>query len=748
MTWKLGDRFRISFAGNTRELTFAKMLPPEHVVLVDDATGKPERFETEALATMILQKNAVPLPASNWLERIDVYALMDDTAPKTPAETQRKIQEARAKLAEAAAIRFYVQCFDAQRFPNSADGRADCIRLNSSAAGEWGFSLKMTPSRLYRALRKGLPGQRRLSDYISKRGKHSKRKWDRCVHDALQKMVDRFYSGQAPKLHEVVNSFLAKAIQKGWRKYPKKEALQTYVRQQETRERLALRDPHKAHRDYDGKSEGAQAEFPLQHVQVDQTELDVWLNIYDEDGYIEDRKRPWLVSIVDVYSRAFLAAVLTFAKPSTYTVNMAIRQMLKPKDFLIERFGHAKGSTDVYGLPKGATFDNAVENIGYSMRALLGDASVDMELAPVAVPEAKAIVESAFRTYNEGVWHTAPGGIPYKPFMLKARRLTPQEKAAWALEFATGVMWYWIVKVYHFRTKRTHGKPVRLWCEKINDPMVGRSTMKRLDLVDIVCGTRKRLLLTSEGVRFDGQVFHDQVITTQLLASMIPREKRSIRGRGYFNRAKVSIEAIVYPHDCSHITIIDTGRHLYVRLPNQKPIFAEGLSYLEAKAIRATDRALDQQWITEEELILAKDKYNQLKNANRALDRAERAIMQGKKARKAPGDEELTWTLVESDYIEEGTIEPTVDGNAPYDVPQNMASLERNSTLVPHKDQVRGARKAQRTREKKRKVRLLRETANAPIPKNDQKPTPSIDWAIPIIEEPAEYLDAIAYDLD
>lgn len=746
MRLKSGDHFRISFGDNIREFTFAKRLPPGCVVLVDDATGKPERFKTEELATMISERVAVPLPASNWLERIDVYALMDETARKTPLETQKRIQEARAKLAEAGSVFFYVQLFDkTQGASTSPDYLAAFIgksRLKALAAG---FFLEITPSRLYRALQKGLPGKRRLTDYISRRGKHSKTKWDRRVLQARQEMVDRFYSDEVPTLDDVVTKFLAKAIRGKWRKYPKKSTLEQYVRDQQTKERLARRDPHKAHRDYDGKAVGAQAEFPLQHVQVDQTELDVWLNIYDEDGYIEDRKRPWLVSITDVCTRMFLAAVLSFERPSTYTVNMAIRQMLKPKDFLIERFGHAKGSTDGYGLPKEMTFDNGVENIGYSMRALLGDASVDMDVAPIALPEAKAIVESGFNTYNQGVWHTAPGGIPHKPFMLKARRLNPEEKAEWALEFATGVMWHWIVNVYHFRTKRTHGKPVRLWSEMVNDPMVGRSVMERSDLVDIICGTRKRLNLTGEGVLYEGHVFHNHVITSQLLASMLPKEKRSIRGRGYFSRAKVSIEAIVYPHDCSHITVIDTGRRLYVRLPNKIPIFAEGLSYSEAKAIKATDRALDQQWITEDELILAKDKYNQLKNASRAQARAERAIMQGKRSRKAAVGEEVNWTLIEGGYVEEGTVEPSIDGNMPYDVPQSMAALERDSALIPHKDQVRGAAAARKTRRQKAQIQELREAAEA---RQTLAPPQIIDPSFPTIVNPSEYIDAIAEDLD
>lgn len=65
--------------------------------------------------------------------------------------------------------------------------------------------------------------------------------------------------------------------------------------------------------------------WPLQHAQIDLSELDIWLNICDIDGSVEERKRPWLVSIVDVYSRMVLSAVPLFENPSTDTITMATR---------------------------------------------------------------------------------------------------------------------------------------------------------------------------------------------------------------------------------------------------------------------------------------------------------------------------------------------------------------------------------------------------------------------------------------
>ncbi|MGW9949322.1 putative transposase [Rhizobium leguminosarum] len=752
-----GDTYRIPFEGRPRDYSFAKKLAGGSLIFIDSISGKPVPFDERKLAKMVKERVAVQVLSSNWLERIDIHALMDDTAPNTPLEVRKKIEAAQAKVAEAAMLLFYVHRVDAA--VETVSDLAAFIELRYKAALASGHFHKPSASALYRALKKGAPGERNLADLISKRGKHNKRQWkDPWVVKKLDEAVEHYYSEgtpQPPQLQEVVVTFLGQAIEEDRRrqarkedplKYPKRTAVENYIRGQETFERLTRRDPIKALKLYNGKSEGASAEFPLQHVQVDQTQIDEWINIYDEDGNVEDRKRPYLVSIIDVYSRMLLAAILTFDKPSTYTVQLAIKQMLRPKDFLVERWGYKKGSTDGSGQPKTITFDNGVENVGFSMRTLLGDSGIDMDVAPLATPQAKAIVERAFQTYNQGVWHSAPGGIPYKPHVMSARRLNSQEKAQWALDFATGVMWHWIVNVYHLNRNRTlEAIPARLWSEKVNDPMVGRAVSKRLDLVDVICGTRVRLKIDGAGVRYNGHLFNHQKVTHDFLLATLPVEKRSRRGRG-----KVDIEAIIYPHDCSHITIVDHVRNRFVRLPNSKPRFAEGLSYAEAALIREGDRSLDRQFVSEEDLILAKYNYFKLIDNARAQARAERAIRQAKKAKKKAVEEELViWTLVDGDHVELGIIEPSVRGDAPYDVPQEMAILERKGSSRSHKDQARGVTKGRETREINKQLKELKHRAEDPtLAAPAQREALPVSASIPVVENPSGFLDALADDLD
>jgi putative transposase len=745
-----------------RDYTFVKRLAGGPLIFMDGTTGRPEQFNPRDLAKMIYDNVAVRQLSSSWVDRIDIHALMDPTLPRTPVETRNRILAAQAKVAYAAMMMFYVTRFDrlGDEVSKSEGGYNDFIDKTWPAALQSGHFHKPTYSALRRALQKGTPHNRVLVDYISKRGAHSKRNWtDPWVLRRLEEAVEEYYSEGIPKppdLADVVIKYLGDAIledrarqERGEPKlkYPKKTAAEAYIRGQETDERLAKRNPIDALKKYGGKAPGATADFPLQRVQVDQTLIDTWINIYDENGNIEDRKRPWLVSIIDVYSRSILAAILTFENPSNLTVQLAIKQMLKPKLFLIERFGLKRGATDVHGLSGEMTFDNGVENIGLSSRLLLGDAGIDIEVAPKATPQAKAIVERGFGKYNHALWHQAPGGIPYKPTALAARRLNPEEKAEWALNFATGVMWHWIVNVYQMKKNRTLGGiPGRLWSEKIADPTVGRSVSKRLALFDILCGTRKRLKIDGTGVLYDTHVFHHKDATEDFLRATLPKEKRTHRG----NRGKVEVEAIIYPYDCSHIYIVDHVRHRYVRLPNSKERFSEGLSYYEAKLIRESDRRLDREYVSEEDLILAKHEFLKLRDQARDLARAERAILQAKKAEKrAAAEQELVvYTLAEGDEIEMGTIEPTVNGDAPYDVAAEMPTMVRDSALTPHKDMPRGARKARETRERNKLVDELRKAASVPEKAVERPPASNAGSAPFSIKNSTSFLDALADDLD
>src|ERR1019366_2609248 len=125
-------------------------------------------------------------------------------------------------------------------------------------------------------------------------------------------------------------------------------------------------------------------------------------------------ERPWLTLAIDVYSRMILGAVLTYQSPSVYSAMLCLRQVVRRKSFLIEKYGYYKGATDGWGAPKTVIADNAWEFVGMSFQVCCEAAGINVIWAPVKTPEFKAYAERAFGVINELVWHRLAEGIPLK----------------------------------------------------------------------------------------------------------------------------------------------------------------------------------------------------------------------------------------------------------------------------------------------------------------------------------------------
>lgn len=159
MTLKLprGDCYRIPHEkGGTRDYSFAKKAG-KNLIFVDGTTLRPVPFDEQTFAKMIHEKVAVRQLSSNWLDRIDIHALMDPTLENTPKETRKKIKRAQSKVAEAAMYRFYVVLWDKtpeDKKSRSADGYTDFIEAHYQAALNAGHFHKPSYSAFRRALEK------------------------------------------------------------------------------------------------------------------------------------------------------------------------------------------------------------------------------------------------------------------------------------------------------------------------------------------------------------------------------------------------------------------------------------------------------------------------------------------------------------------------------------------------------------------------------------------------------------------
>src|SRR5262249_28132745 len=126
-----------------------------------------------------------------------------------------------------------------------------------------------------------------------------------------------------------------------------------------------------------------------------------------------------------------------------------LRQVVRRKNFLIDRFGHHKGATDGYGKPGTVIVDNAWEFVGMSFQVCCEACGIDVIWAPVKAGEFKTYAERIFGTLNTMIWHRLEEGIPLKPHEMSDLDLRPETKAIHTVDWMFDKMWEVIVTDYH-----------------------------------------------------------------------------------------------------------------------------------------------------------------------------------------------------------------------------------------------------------------------------------------------------------
>jgi putative transposase len=328
-----------------------------------------------------------------------------------------------------------------------------------------------------------------------------------------------------------------------------------------------------------GHGQHVKASRILEYVLFDHTQLDVWAIVEDEEGNAYFVERPTLTLAVDLFSRMVLGAELSFEPPSLHNVMACLKEVVRFKPFLEEEFGRAKGATDGWGKPNTIIVDNGWEMVGVSFQTTCEAAGIDVIWAPVKTPQFKAVVERAFRTLNTLVWHRLRGGLPLTPQLRSRLELEPEVKAVHDIRELRYLMWHATVSVYHLEPHTTLGRsPAVVWsASKVRD---GRRTVDDPAVFDTLLGQAKRVWLTTKGIELDGQVFHDQRITTELLSRLAKHAQSSGDfEKNLFKSKRIGVLATKDRVDASYVMVWDPSTKRGVRLPNINAEFTANLSW-------------------------------------------------------------------------------------------------------------------------------------------------------------------------
>jgi putative transposase len=658
------------------------------------------------------------------IEDIDPLSLLNPDEPNIKPKEKTKRLLAKKRLGDARVLRFLAMAYDEMPAGSGHVGVNAFIKDTLE-----GTDFEWTPSAgaLLRALdRCGEPGNRPLSAFLSKRGqKHGGQRWPDKVLEYAVEMNTTFWAKREVRQKEVIAEFYDCLKNENDRRKaevarlnevrrekglpdlrdeeisydlkalprPTKETLRLWINAGENYWSYKTKfGEEKARRRFIGRGRPIKATRALEYVMMDHTRIDAWAVIYDEEGVKTLVERPWLTLAIDVYSRMIVGAVITYENPSVYSALLCLRQVVRRKNFLIDRFGHHKGATDGWGKPGTVIVDNGWEFVGMSFQVCCEACGIDVMWAPVRSGEFKSYAERAFNTLNTMLWHRLEEGIPLKPHEMSALDLHPEIKAVHTKEWLFDKMWEVIVTEYHVIP---HGEekivPAIRWRASLLDK--GRWTVDDVTELDKVLGRSDIVLLTAEGVKFENHRFHDQAVTTALLDRLLRHSKKRNQRSGPKSSGTIPLLGTWDPSDCSFIHVWDFVRKRNVRLPNIHPKFSSGLSWKTAAEIMKFRNERNLAFHTDDERYAARAAFS------RSL-REKIPFIPYRDARKIAGELDQP-QLVDGDTVVRVKGPPLTDQPEPPEIAQGLPAREREDDRLREKAPRRGGAAATRKATKK-----------------------------------------------
>lgn len=636
-------------------------------------------------------------------------------------ERDRRIAAARA-LFEGRTLFHYILAMDALGNVKRSTKKLNRFTADTyESALAMGFMWRPSASAIRRAWLKGVPGRRHLDDFVSQRGKHSAEKWwPKLVLELKAMTVEHYWSSITVSKPQAKAFFYsrfdranAETVSLGGAamKRPCATTLDNWINDAETYDRCVQRYGLKATLTrYKGHSLPLQPLRPLHYVLLDQTEVDWWTRILNDQGEVIGFVRPWLVIAMDLFSRMILGAFLSLEPPSVYSLMACVKQVVRYKDFLVDEYGEHKGATDGFGKPIYFVVDNGRENVGVSFQVMCERAGIGLIFAPKGTPQYKASVERFFGILNEHLWHRLPGGILKKPDGMKELELKPQEDTVLSIEEVYPRLWRTIVTMHHVEVHEGIGMaPARKW--KLGIERHGRPMVDDIATLDVSLGQTVTCTITPQGIKLDGQIFHHPEIISGLINDLAAFGSAISYRHKVPKRHSIVCAAVKHQEDCSYIDVWNPKRKCFVMVPNKFPDYSRMLSWAVAKRIREFADSRNLEFHSDVEMMAARDAHYATLVPS----------IEGKPVKKSRKDaralEAERKRLVAGSIVEEKFVTPSASGSMSQDVPTSYPAKEREGPALPVKGPVLGARKAAQTRAR-----------NAQKAKKATKPKPAFEY--------------------
>lgn len=241
--------------------------------------------------------------------------------------------------------------------------------------------------------------------------------------------------------------------------------------------------------------------------QADHTELDILVK--DADG---TARRPWLTIIIDDYSRAVAAYLLSFSDPSAIQTALALRQAIWRKP---------QAGWHVCGIPQVLYTDHGSDFTSRHIEQVAADLKIRLIFSGVARPRGRGKIERFFDSLSQVLLSRLPGYA----------RTQADRKAVLTLPELSGEIETYLIGEYLVTPHSTTGQaPQARWEAGGFLPQMPDS-LERLDLLLLTVARTRRV--QQDGIRFMGMLYIDPTLAAyvgeEVMLRYDPRDVVEVR---------------------------------------------------------------------------------------------------------------------------------------------------------------------------------------------------------------------------
>jgi putative transposase len=271
----------------------------------------------------------------------------------------------------------------------------------------------------------------------------------------------------------------------------------------------------------------------------------------------------------------------------------------RPKPWIAERYPDAPAGATIYGKFSEYVLDNALENIGHSIKDGFHDLGISVTFAPIATPEYKAIGERFFKTLNTLLVHKLPGAVDVDIETRRLLHLDPQKDAILALEEVEALIEEAINLYHHTKHEALNGQPALVWKKaSVN----GVQVLNDDSLLTATLGTADTGSVDRRGLRYRHIWYRDPAVIRTILDNnfhkvpMRDRKKKSARVKVKFKYDSADL-------GCIQVFDPSTKTYLAMRAVNQE--YASGLSSYQHKLVLDMMRRENEEFYSQEQWLEA-----------------------------------------------------------------------------------------------------------------------------------------------